>query len=90
MQEGWEKINLFFLWELFFNCRYKETELIPEYLSVVERYPLWECVINLFRYLRNRSKNQLFDPIKTTIKRVLEKFFKLSHEQAVALLKQIL
>ena len=65
-------------------------ELIPEYLKILERYPIWECVINLLKYLRSRSKNHLFDPIKATIKRLLEKFFKLNHEQAVGLLKQML
>ena len=28
-EEGLDKINLFFLWELFFNRSFKENELIP-------------------------------------------------------------
>ncbi len=46
--------------------------------------------MNLLRYLRSRTKNDLFDPIKATLKRLLERYFRISHTQAVALLKSIL
>lgn len=86
----YDKINLYFMWELIYDKRYRESELMRQYLTVLERYPLWECVMNLLRYLRSRSKNDLFDPIKTTLKRILEKYFRIPHAQAVALLKFIL
>jgi hypothetical protein len=45
--------------------------------------------MNCLRYLRSRNKNDLFDQIKATLKRILEKYFKLNHQQAVKLLKLI-
>lgn len=46
--------------------------------------------MNCLRYLRSRTKNDLFDLIKATLKRILEKYFKINHQQAVTLLKFIL
>lgn len=87
---GLQKISLFFLWELAYVKQFNEIELIKEYLLVLEKYPLWECVLNCLKYLRTRRKNDNFDLIKGTLKKIFEKFFKMTHAQAVDLLKTIL
>jgi hypothetical protein len=88
--EGYEKVSLYYLWDLIFVKGYREVELMKEYLQILERYPVWECIINCLKYLRVRPKNDVFDHIKSMLKKFLEKYFKLQHHDAVALLKQIL
>lgn len=63
---------------------------MKEYLVILERYPIWECIMNCLRYLRSRTKNDLFDLIKATLKRIFEKYFKINHTTAVRLLKFVL
>ena len=69
---------------------YKEVELMQEYLEILERYPLWECVINCLKYLRVRPRNDVFDFTKSIIKKLFQKYFKMNHSQAVELLKAVL
>jgi hypothetical protein len=64
--------------------------LLREYLQLLEAYPLWECMLNILKYLRNRPKNEVFDHLKSAIKRLFQKYFKVTHHQAVELLKTIL
>jgi len=42
------------------------------------------------RYLRTKSKNDLFDLIKSTLKRIMQRYFKITHQQAVDLLKSLI
>lgn len=58
------------MWELIYLRGYKEVELMKEYVGMLERYPMWECVINCFRYLRSRPRNDVFDHVKSTLKRI--------------------
>lgn len=74
-----EKLSLFYLWNLIFVKGFKEVELMKEYLKVLEKYPLWEGIINCLKYLRLRPRNDVFDYIKSMIKKFFEKYFKMSH-----------
>lgn len=38
---GYEKVSLFYLWNLIFIKQFKEVEIMKEYLQVLERYPVW-------------------------------------------------
>ena len=90
IQAGYYKICLFFLWEMIYFKRYRQVQLLLEYLLLLQKYPLWQCTLNCLKYLRTRPKNDVFDHIKSSIKKLFQKYFNLSHSQAVELLKNIL